>query len=125
MISNTQQEIIEFIQHFRDAENTFLHGCCYWFAKILHDRFGLFIVYEPVEGHFLAHQITQEENEGTRGAISFKTHLYDIRGEVTQQYAKSKLYEISWLQNHEPNWYAHLMRDCRDFGAAEEELEAI
>ena len=52
-----RDEVLAFIKHFEGARETFLHGCCYWFAHILSERFWLrenvVILYEPVEGHFI------------------------------------------------------------------------
>lgn len=50
----SKKSILGFIQHFRDAESTFLNGCCYWFANILYQRFqgdGA-VYYDPVVNHF-------------------------------------------------------------------------
>ena len=94
-------EIINFISHFKGSEHVFLNGCCYWFAQILHERFGLSIVYEPIDGHFMA--------------MGIGRFLFDIRGDVTDIYKDSELYSLNWLEHREPVWYEHLMRDCRDF----------
>ena len=45
--------ILDFISHFKDAQDTFLYGCCYWFAFILNERFGGTTMYLPVENHFV------------------------------------------------------------------------
>lgn len=77
IVSYSTQEVIDFIRQFHDYDTgevtqTFRSGMCYWFAYILRGRFpGAEIVYEPVEGHFMA-QI------GGR--------LFDIRGDVTDLY---------------------------------------
>ena len=108
------QAVIDFIKHFAGAENTFLYGCCYWFAKILQDRFGNVhddgsyseIFYEPVKGHFI---FGIHEDEGW--------HYFDVRGDVTDLYNKEgiTLYSITDLIYKEPYWYERLMRDCRNF----------
>lgn len=52
------REVITFIKHFQTPETikVFTQGCCYWFAKILHERFeNSRIVYNPVSGHFACH----------------------------------------------------------------------
>lgn len=100
------KEIEDFIKHFKGSKQTFLFGCCYWFAYILHQRFGLEIVYEPVEGHFMAGELLNTDSARM---------LFDIRGDVTDKYISNRLYRIDWLMANEPKWYAHLMRDCRDF----------
>lgn len=103
--------VTDFIQNFKDSEDTFLHGCCYWFAFILHKRFALDIVYEPVEGHFLA----ISPGMGIPCKPNRVHHIFDIRGDVTDLYNTCTLYPVRWLSINEPNWYTHLMRDCRDF----------
>lgn len=51
---------------------SFTCGCCYWFAFILCNRFPeAVIMYDPVINHF----VTQIDGR-----------LYDITGEVTQEY---------------------------------------
>lgn len=111
--------ITGFISRFKGSENTFLFGCCYWFAHILHERFGLSIVYEPEEGHFLATGPTGTLCDGvvtTRG-----THIFDIRGDVTDLYYDKDLYSLNWLSRYEPKWFEHLMRDCRNFSDSTKE----
>lgn len=71
-------EVAQFLQRFHSSENiteVFSFGCCYWFAKILYDRFattiGATIMYDEVENHF-----------GTR----ISGRIYDITGDVTSKY---------------------------------------
>lgn len=108
-MSGKINEIIDFISHFSGSETTFLYGCCYWFARILEERFIMTyhtkILYEPVEGHFIT--AIAKNTEPVR--------YYDIRGDVTELYAGMELYTPEWLRDNEPNWYRHIMRDCRDF----------
>ena len=63
MITDSEKclrEVSRFINSFntpmRETEEKFLRGKCYWFARILRDRFKPFyrteIVYNPVENHF-------------------------------------------------------------------------
>lgn len=56
-----------FIARFAGAQDTFLNGCCYWFAVILKERFRAAIYYHPIDNHFA-------------GKISDK--LYDVTGEI-------------------------------------------
>ena len=115
-------EILSFISHFAGSEDTFLYGCCYWFAFILRSRFGLDIVYEPVEGHFLARAFLPSEIRD--GVVSYSECFFDIRGDVTAMYSGKETYKESWLKKNEPNWYARIMNDCRYFIApTDEELE--
>ena len=64
--------VLDFIRNFKGSEDTFLNGCCYWFAFILCNRFPeAVMMYDPVINHF----VTQIDGR-----------LYDITGEVTQEY---------------------------------------
>ena len=105
---NDRQRIQRFIERFHGSENTFLHGCCYWFARILNDqfsiRYGAEIMYEPVEGHFLT---------------CIHGRYYDIRGDVSEAYRGKPMYILSELRRENSTMYRHLMRDCRDFEEVE------
>lgn len=70
--------VCDFLTRFHTSENidvVFTEGCCYWFAKILYDRFAdtpdIMLMYDEVQNHF-----------GTRinGAV------YDITGDVSNKY---------------------------------------
>ena len=76
--------ILKFIEGFKmydedgTMEKTFLNGYCYWFARILADRFSsAHVQYEPIEGHFLT---------------EIGGRLYDIRGDVTDLYRRSMVW---------------------------------
>lgn len=114
-----RNKIADFIAHFHGSEEVFLHGCCYWFADILWQRFhdeaySCCIVYEPIEGHFLAE---------IRNSFYDKARYYDIRGDVTQEYSKPEhpIYPIGQIQTVDPKHFKRLMRDCRDFLPPEED----
>lgn len=69
-----KKEILDFIQKFQNdgTIEVFTEGCCYWFTKILCERFEMSnykteIMYNQILGHFAANI------EGT---------LYDITGEI-------------------------------------------
>lgn len=53
-MSNTTDEILDFIDGFHPVKKFFLNGYCYWFAKILIERFhkGM-IYYLPIKNHFV------------------------------------------------------------------------
>lgn len=61
-VNDDAKELIEdFIDHFSDfgydVIRCFSNGNCYWFAKILYERFGATfkrgeIVYHPIDNHF-------------------------------------------------------------------------
>lgn len=104
-------KVLQFIGHFNGSEEVFLHGCCYWFAEILEQRFFVdakaAIKYEPVEGHFMT------EIDG---------RLYDIRGDVTDMYGDKELYDLDEMRHDrdEHRKYWKLMRECRDFDGGDE-----
>ena len=62
-------EVCDFIKHFRNPGtiDVFTNGCCYWFAKILAERFDGMIMYNPIDNHF---------------ATYIKNILYDITGRI-------------------------------------------
>ena len=122
-----EDEIRGFIERFNGAKDTFLHGCCYWFARILYERFkdrGIqerccsFILYEPVEGHFLfgvcrwdvwMSRVRHDVKAGE------ELKVYDVRGDVTELYKGKELYTMRYLRDEMEEYYDNLMRDCRDF----------
>ena len=113
-------EIRRFIKHFDGAQDVFINGCCYWFARILNGRFSAmlandmhvgYILYEPVEGHFLFGVADVRELHGDDRAFEY----YDIRGNVTRLYKGKELYTIRRMIDEMPDYYDHLMRNCRDF----------
>ena len=61
--------IERFTEHGPQVERCFCHGCCYWFAWVLTERFpGAEVVYDALSNHFAA-QIGER--------------VYDITGDVT------------------------------------------
>ena len=89
-------EVLHFIRKFHGAEDTFLNGCCYWFAEILERRFHGRKMYHPIENHF---------------ACDIRGKLFDVTGEIDR--------------NGFEDWYEFLekdellteriFRDCVDF----------
>lgn len=51
-----EREILHFIKHFTEhgeqVKDCFLYGNCYWFARILAQRFNGKVYYNPAENHF-------------------------------------------------------------------------
>lgn len=94
-----RDEIESFIERFRGAEEVFLGGCCFWFAKILEERFpGGRIVYDPVSGHFL---------------YGFDWLLWDIRGDRTAAYNENTpLVDWAVHGDADPVHHARLVRQC-------------
>lgn len=103
------EKVLRFIEKFHGSEDVFLHGCCYWFARILEERFGNYgasIAYEPREGHFIT---------------NINGRAYDVRGDVTHLYWGKTLYDLNQLDGWDSALYERLMRDCRNFGEANQE----
>ena len=100
----TKREIIEdFINQFRAAgpaiETCFLHGMCYHFALILHNRFqdeGAHKLYDPINHHF---------------AVEINGRIYDITGDITE----NTIYEwVMWqsIYFHDVNITNQVMEQC-------------
>ena len=87
-----KDEILAFIRRFRDAQPVFLNGCCYWFARILAERFCAEICYDNVSNHFV-------------GKIG--NAYYDVSGEVHGTYVPWSTYEAFDSLD-----YARVVRDC-------------
>ena len=49
-----EEEVLEFIKRRFPIDCKWTDGNCYWFAKILAERFGMQIYYLPIVGHFVA-----------------------------------------------------------------------
>lgn len=97
MSSNNSEEIVDFIKRrFYNTNANWLNGNCYWFAKILAERFeGLKIYYEPIRGHFIS-------GDGN--------HFYDYTGLLTELDSNPIL--LSDIAKSEPNMYKRLVEDC-------------
>ena len=75
-------EVIKFVEHFQNLGtiDIFTNGCCYWFARILNERFLGLIMYNPIDNHF---------------ATLVNAKLYDITGEIpwTDEWKEWREYE--------------------------------
>ena len=94
--------ILNFISRFTDSGKnkevikTFTCGCCYWFALILSVRFSeSVIMYDPIINHFV---------------ILFENKLYDITGEVTEQYKV-----VSWKDYYDELEKQRIIEQCINF----------
>lgn len=99
-----EKEILYFIKKFQNEGTikTFTEGCCFWFAKILNERFCFdsleeCIMYHPIDNHF---------------ATWIDGRLYDITGEIPLT--------PEWQWWHEYMFEDELVterifRDCIDF----------
>lgn len=101
-------DIQRFIQRFRihgkQVEECFTQGCCYWFARILEERFqGAEIVYDAISNHF---------------AARIDGRVYDITGEITHNALSP--WE-PWASYEEGSSHrAGIIRDCIQFTVREE-----
>lgn len=93
--------ILDFCKQYRDlgAEKCFSNGMCYWFTRILTERFpdwGPTTQYDPVENHFV---------------VSFYDtgRTYDVTGDVTDKYNLTdwSLYRMGDAKHTKRIW-----RDC-------------
>lgn len=96
----TSDEVIDFIDKFKQInpvviEELFTRGYCYWFAKILADRFNGEIYYYPIANHF----VTNIEN------IEYDITGYYHSDEILS-YLWSDYYKIDELE------YNRIIRDC-------------
>lgn len=91
------KEILDFIEQFKDGTEMFTCGLCYWFAFILQERFGGNMMYEPVINHFV-------QEIGGR--------LYDVTGDVTEQYTTEYLMFWADMESYDASLYRRLLRDC-------------
>lgn len=89
------KEILDFIQRRWQKNADWLNGNCYWFAKILTERFPfLDIYYLPIQGHFIAGD----------GNIFF-----DWAGQLS---LNEKPILFSLIKETDITWYNRLIRDC-------------
>ena len=99
-----KDEVLGFISRFtakgkrKEVIDAFRNGCCFWFAKILRDRFSgcnPSIMYDQVENHF-----------GTMVG----ERIYDITGDVTDDF-RWEIFE----QMEDKLLISRLIRDCVAF----------
>jgi hypothetical protein len=94
-------EILEFIHRRFPNDSNWLNGNCYFFAKILETAFFGYIVYDPIDGHFL---FTQYGNESI---------FYDWAGAHKYEKDYSDKFEVWELyKTKDPSHYSRVMRDC-------------
>ena len=91
-----QDEVLEFIQRRWQQDSHWLYGNCYWFARVLCEKFPyLKIYYMPIIGYFVA---------GT------PSRYYDWTG-LNKDKEKPILFEQ--LCAEDLLWGEHILRDCR------------
>ena len=70
-MTEVQRFIRRFTAHGHQVEDCFTCGCCFWFARVLTERFpGAEIVYDAIANHF---------------AARIGGRVYDITGDVTDK----------------------------------------
>lgn len=95
-MTKLEHDVLIFLHNRWSIDCKWTNGNCYYFALILAHRFNLQIYYNPCEGHFVA-------GDGEE--------FFDFNGVYRNVFNLIPLEEIKLI---EPNWYARLMRDCRD-----------
>lgn len=106
-----KQKVLSFISRFtnngryQEVIEIFTCGACYWFAKILYERFKLehvdtAIVYDSAENHF---------------GCKIDGYVYDITGDCTLQYDWNQ-----WPGLQDISWERRIFRDCILFEEAED-----
>ena len=104
MMLPDQKVVLDFISKFTDhgkkkeVIHTFRYGCCYWFARILYDRFC-----DPTKLFEIRIMYTQENHFGCK----IGHHVYDITGDVTNEYKWEE-----WPVKNEEGLTKRLYRDC-------------
>jgi hypothetical protein len=102
---NSKESILNFIKRFQNEGTikTFTEGCCYWFAKILDERFNFDmpesgIYYNEIDNHF---------------ATMIDLHLYDITGDLgdIRNLSDWKL----WIEVNDDLLVERIYRDCIEF----------
>lgn len=115
-------EIANFLQRFHnfehDVTHTFVHGCCYWFAVMMHARFPqsrIMYAYKIKPTDEELAWIEQGKIDAGRcfAAMHFVTEingrLYDITGDVTDKYEvkpwdEVQLAERQRIESHAVFW---------------------
>lgn len=87
-----EKQILFFIKHFTDhgpdVIDCFSNGNCYWFARILAQRFRGSVYYNPKENHFCAR---------------IGSDLYDITGKIRSSYFPNIHDNVIWLSSSNEN----------------------
>lgn len=104
-----KQEIIQFIENFKNRgdkekiEEFFLNGCCYWFMRILDERFGQQgdFLYDIKNNHFV-YYFPQLEDA-----------VFDIRGYLGTAREQDADYEY-WDKYvyYDPLHYSRIVNNC-------------
>lgn len=93
-----ESKVLEFIHRRFPKDCNWTNGNCYYFARILEDRFEFIICYDQIAGHFVA----VDEYTGI---------AYDWNGIYN---SKNPLISMWDLACKDPLLYHRLIRDCID-----------
>lgn len=88
------QEVLDFIKGFDSVKDFFLFGYCYWFARILEERFFGVICYLPIKNHFI---------------VRIHNEYYDASGKVKPD---EKVYTWATYQYKYPSECRSIVRGC-------------
>lgn len=88
MTDSGERLVLDFIDQFRNpgTVDVFTHGCCYWFARILEQRFAFrggyeaTLYYNPVLNHFACGVSWRVPAEGLEDV--WRLELFDITGRL-------------------------------------------
>lgn len=113
-----ESEIMLFISRFtgggrfKEVIQVFTSGACYWFAKILHERFSrcvgdpdVTLVYDATINHF---------------GCKINGRVYDITGDCTEEYNWSR-----WPTFEDISWERRVVRDCILFKEEDEDARTF
>lgn len=91
-----RKRVLEFIGRRFGGDCNWIDGNCYYFAKILDDRFpGGEICYDVINGHFI---------------FRYCGDCYDWTGIVHPEINKLVLWKDFW--KYDPQEYSRILRDC-------------
>lgn len=114
--SDIEKFIAKFNEGNQDIINFFMNGKCYWFAKVLQERFDSGnILYNEIDGHFVYYYPASWEDE------NYGVNLYDIRGRMKfnnkgelLEYMR-KCINFEYMKSVDKSHYDRLIRDCVNF----------
>lgn len=103
MTTKRIQEVIHFINIFKgkhplEIEDAFYNGNCYWFARILQERFGGAICFNPYDVHFSV--LIEDCLFDITGFANTKTVWYDWE-DYQKMHDVSDIYSSCILKNND------------------------
>lgn len=91
-------EVIEFIRRRFPTDNNWCTGNCYWFARILKERFPQFEIYLfPIENHFM---------------IGNGERYYDWQGVRLKSECTEEPLLWKEVRDFDGLYYSRIIRDC-------------